>query len=213
MLCMTDSRVTRSVDQEIGERVKNERGPVAQTALASKMKQLGHKWSQATVWAVEKGERALKLSEAKDLASLLGVSVTDLLEDESEAFAWIWKEVSAAHRSVDELLEALIQWGAYRQRMHGIDVWLEDPANREQIPESQRETLPEVVYGAASHPSLKEILRAFIEDEARLARVSELDFDNDSPVDVNVGSSDDVILGEWNALTENGEDDGVDTEA
>lgn len=35
------------------------------------MRTRGWKWSQATVWAVEKGERPLRLAEAEDLVSIL----------------------------------------------------------------------------------------------------------------------------------------------
>lgn len=44
---------------------------VSQQALAQRMRDMGHKWSQATVWAVEKGERALRFSEAQDLVRAL----------------------------------------------------------------------------------------------------------------------------------------------
>lgn len=38
------------------------------------MRKLGHRWTQATVWAIEKGERSLKLAEAVSLAQVLGLS-------------------------------------------------------------------------------------------------------------------------------------------
>jgi hypothetical protein len=38
------------------------------------MRERGWKWSQATVWSVERGDRPLRLAEAEDLAGVLGVS-------------------------------------------------------------------------------------------------------------------------------------------
>ena len=39
------------------------------------MRERGWRWAQATVWNVEKGERPLRLAEAEDLASILGVGL------------------------------------------------------------------------------------------------------------------------------------------
>ena len=97
--------------------------------------------------------------------------------------------------------------------MHGIDAWLEKPENLEQIPESQRETLVDVVFGAAQHPTLKEVLEHVVEDEARTARVHELDDGIDPPVDIDAGERGDVMRDEWDALTGESEDRGVDQEA
>jgi hypothetical protein len=50
----------------------------SQQWVADAMRERGWKWSQATVWSVEKGERPLKLWEAEDLADILEVSVSRL---------------------------------------------------------------------------------------------------------------------------------------
>ena len=44
---------------------------MSQKALADSMRSRGHKWSQATVWSVEQGERPLRYTEAQDLIQLL----------------------------------------------------------------------------------------------------------------------------------------------
>jgi hypothetical protein len=49
------------------------------------MRERGWKWSQATVWSVEKGERPLRLSEATDLAEVLGILMPVLLAVPEEA--------------------------------------------------------------------------------------------------------------------------------
>lgn len=77
----------RADDKTIGRTVHLLRGPtVTQQALAEEMKLLGHaKWSQATVWSVESGARPLRLTEAVDLAALLGVRLEDLVRGKDEA--------------------------------------------------------------------------------------------------------------------------------
>jgi len=72
-------------DEEIGRAVVALRGDRSQQALANAMRERGWKWSQATVWSIETGERPLRLAEAEDLASVLGLGVfgiSDLLRDE-----------------------------------------------------------------------------------------------------------------------------------
>lgn len=49
------------------------------------MRSLGYKWSQATVWSVEKGERPMRLTESIDIAQILGVDVLDMISTPSEA--------------------------------------------------------------------------------------------------------------------------------
>lgn len=71
-------------DQLIGQAVIALRGDQTQQAVADAMRERGWKWSQATVWSVEKGDRPLRLAEAGDLAEVLGASVNDLLLDETE---------------------------------------------------------------------------------------------------------------------------------
>lgn len=45
------------------------------------MRERGWKWNQTTVWSVEGDRRPLRLAEAIDLASLLGVAIDELLVD------------------------------------------------------------------------------------------------------------------------------------
>ncbi len=68
-------------DKRVGENVATLRGDMTQKALADAMRERGHKWSQATVWAVEKGDRPLKLVEAKDLAFILVTKLDQLIEE------------------------------------------------------------------------------------------------------------------------------------
>lgn len=68
-----------ATDENIGANVAVLRGEISQKDLASRMRERGWKWSQATVWSVEKGERPLRLAEAADLAEILDQSIHVLL--------------------------------------------------------------------------------------------------------------------------------------
>lgn len=69
-------------DESIGENLALLRGQRSQQWVADEMRSRGHKWSQATVWAVEKGDRPLRLTEAEDLAEILQLRApTDLLRN------------------------------------------------------------------------------------------------------------------------------------
>lgn len=70
-------------DEQIGRNLTRARGEMSQKELADRMREYGWKWSQATVWSVEKGERPLRLAEAEDLASILEVFAHVFSMDES----------------------------------------------------------------------------------------------------------------------------------
>lgn len=72
------------MDRTIGENVVTLRGEMSQKALADAMRERGHKWSQSTVWSVEKGDRPLKLAEAEDLARVLQSGVDRLTRPPKE---------------------------------------------------------------------------------------------------------------------------------
>lgn len=70
-------------DEQIGKNVARFRGDLSQVDLAKAMRAQGFKWSQATVWAVEKGERPMRLTEAEALSGILDTS-PHLLTQSSE---------------------------------------------------------------------------------------------------------------------------------
>ncbi|WP_417374126.1 hypothetical protein [Glutamicibacter protophormiae] len=68
-------------DDQIGKNLATLRGQVTQQELGEKMRQRGFKWSQATVWDVERGKRPLRLIEALEVVAVLnkpGVTVESL---------------------------------------------------------------------------------------------------------------------------------------
>ncbi|MGV2952066.1 helix-turn-helix domain-containing protein [Glutamicibacter sp. AGC46] len=68
------------IDKVVGANVARLRGEISQADLATRMTD-DHKikWSQTTVWEVEKGRRALKFSEAIALAEILEVPLYGLV--------------------------------------------------------------------------------------------------------------------------------------
>lgn len=62
---------------------------MTQQALADVMKARGWKWSQATVWSIEKGERPLRLAEAVDLVDVLDLEgVKELITTPLVTMSW-----------------------------------------------------------------------------------------------------------------------------
>tara|TARA_R100000426_G_scaffold65177_2_gene45482 strand:+ start:336 stop:656 length:321 start_codon:yes stop_codon:yes gene_type:complete len=61
-------------DAEIGEEVRafRDAAGMSQQELATRMKDCGFTWAQATVWAVESGNRSLRWSEGVVLGQLIG---------------------------------------------------------------------------------------------------------------------------------------------
>jgi hypothetical protein len=70
-------------DAAIGQNLIRLRGEKSQQDVADAMRAAGYKWSQATVWAVEKGERPLRLAEAESLAEVLGTRIDNFTRTES----------------------------------------------------------------------------------------------------------------------------------
>jgi transcriptional regulator with XRE-family HTH domain len=62
-----------TTDEQIGRNLVRLRGGMSQKDLADRMRTHGFKWSQATVWAIEKGERPLRLTESLALGKIFGI--------------------------------------------------------------------------------------------------------------------------------------------
>ena len=96
-------------DALIGRNVTRLRGDRPQKDLADAMRERGHKWSQATVWSVEKGERPLRLTEADDLVEVLGHPFVRLSAPDSETLGWaMLRGLRAAEGDIEKAVERYI---------------------------------------------------------------------------------------------------------
>lgn len=93
-------------DEQVGKAVTKLRGEMSQSELAERMRRAGWKWSQSTVWALEKGDRALKYAEAYDLVRLLGADLHDLLGD---AVTLDDQVRSASYQRAAEIMRAAVR--------------------------------------------------------------------------------------------------------
>lgn len=104
------------LDKRIGDNLKRLRGDKSQDDIALAMKERGFKWSQATVWNVERGERPLRLAEARVLVEVLfpergGVfAISDLLYGDSAAsLHQATSDYRAAVASFEAALDAALE--------------------------------------------------------------------------------------------------------
>ena len=114
---MADDRTKDPRDVLAGRNLAILRGDMTQATLAAKMRDLGWKWSQATVWAVEKGDRPFRLAEAQDVLGLLGRTGVEsaLLRDTSLT------QINAAARKVLEAWETAVDAiVAFREAQVGL---------------------------------------------------------------------------------------------
>lgn len=107
-------------NERIGEAVRLLRGDRTQGEVARQMRDLGHKWSQATVWSVETGERPLRLTEARSLCTVLDCQLEDLwgppekagLRQLDSALGRAWWSLAGAVFDFQEAREAMQRYVA-----------------------------------------------------------------------------------------------------
>ncbi|WP_309065342.1 helix-turn-helix domain-containing protein [Microbacterium sp.] len=92
-----------SADERIGANLAKLRGDMSQTALAAEMRSRGFKWSQPTVVAIERGERAIKLAEAEVLVDVLGMNRIEELTTRPLEAIW-WARMGTLSRAHDRLV-------------------------------------------------------------------------------------------------------------
>lgn len=103
------------------------------------MRDMGWKWSQATVWSVESGKRPLRLAEAQDVASILEVPLDRLTSSMSPADAHARAAASALRNRCDHLVSALQD---FRKAREQVDYLIEmgtmiSPRYRETLAEAR----------------------------------------------------------------------------
>jgi transcriptional regulator with XRE-family HTH domain len=106
---------TQTPEQRIGVEIRDRRAALglSQQALADAMRSLGYTWLQTTVAKTEAAERPIRVNELTDLARVLGVSVSDLLNpvtqselEFSGALAQLFNTMRAV-RNLEQHLEEL----------------------------------------------------------------------------------------------------------
>ena len=139
-------------DAEIGANLLVRRGDLSQKDLAAAMKAKGWKWSQATVWSIEKGERPLRLAEAEDVAAILGTSVMGLAR--APLVAKVDQAAKQLGRAGYDVRQALL---AYKQAQLSLALTADDavsegvdlPLDGEFVGRRLRVSLAELVAEAA----------------------------------------------------------------
>lgn len=123
------------MDRLIGENLVAMRGEMSQKALADAMRDKGHKWSQSTVWAVEKGDRPLKLTEAHDLEDLLGVAVSTEWFRHEPAITAVSRGVNNLTVLRNKAIDALTEYFWHQVTMSRVlrDAWGTLPNERERL--------------------------------------------------------------------------------
>jgi hypothetical protein len=124
-------------DRAIGANVAILRGDTPQKQIAEKMSAYGIKWTQTTVWEIEKGRRSLKAKEARYLAEIFGVSSSVIIGDTEGA--QISKTTQDYAAKLKELrLGILSKITEYESLREEVQEW------SEQLIEALKETRPEI---------------------------------------------------------------------
>ncbi|MDN6024651.1 hypothetical protein [Bifidobacterium mongoliense] len=96
-------------DKTIGHNLQVLRGDMSQDDLAKKMRAYGFKWSKATVWSVEQGERPLRLTEASAVLECLGKTSMWAFEGlmSVSSFAYVEKLRDSIQKNIDTVFNTL----------------------------------------------------------------------------------------------------------
>lgn len=118
----TTTRKANPRDKKIGHALKTIRGSRSQSWLAKEMQDRGHRWSQSTIWAIENGYQAAKITEAIDLSEILGFDMS-ILASANEAML---SEIRTDLANVANMRNDLV---------HDIGGWLMSKASLEYLAE------------------------------------------------------------------------------
>lgn len=156
-------------DEDIGRNFTRMRGAMSQKDLAEAMRKRGFRWSQATVWAVEKGERPLRLTEADAASAVFGLHPQMLLAEEDEL----------------ELVERLKEFGGLLEEIYELAYLSYNEQRRLAAyidalpPETIEGITTEVVRRTAADVAIDAVSRG----EAHYRGVLDLDPISDTPVE------------------------------
>ncbi|MDI3241641.1 helix-turn-helix transcriptional regulator [Arthrobacter sp. AL08] len=123
------------VDEDglMGMRVAQLRGERSQKSVADEMRLRGWKWSQATMWSIERGDRPLKVREAKELAEVLGIELMDLFQE--PAILSIEKEIKELVLNVKRDHDAAV---TQLQKLRSSHQLLQDRASDSSLKDDDR---------------------------------------------------------------------------
>ena len=95
---------------------------MSQANLGAAMAERGHKWSQATVWAVESGKRPMRMAEAIDLAEILEIPVDSFaVQDEyGKAMFALGAETARVHLSGLAIGNAVLEYEDRQEKLRRL---------------------------------------------------------------------------------------------
>ncbi|MBT1177598.1 helix-turn-helix transcriptional regulator [Bifidobacterium callimiconis] len=144
---------------QIGKNLERLRRNVSRDVLAAKMCDKGYRWSRATVFNIETGERALKLQEAIDVLDCLGLGVGYLPTlVQSKADDEALRKLDDLELSIERMKTAVIDLETCRGQ---IEEYLNEDVRKKRFYEEE-----EVPFEMPSAPVLKRLREAF--DESRI---------------------------------------------
>jgi transcriptional regulator with XRE-family HTH domain len=90
---------------------------LSQEALADEMQRRGHAFHQATIYKIESGSRKVQVSEARDLARILGTDIEMMLAPPPElrAFGRIARAIDEYDKDVLQLFKSVKRYNVSRQ--------------------------------------------------------------------------------------------------
>ena len=130
-------------DEQIGKNLARMRGDMTQKVLADEMRARGWKWSQATVWSIEKGERPLRLAEAEDLKVIFQTGRNTLTSPDAIAELdyrqrVVGRKAHEFYQAIEEFEDAKVQMAASAEAADLVEGSIHDMGTRHWI-----ETTPE----------------------------------------------------------------------
>lgn len=138
-------------DEQIGRNLMVLRSDMSQKDLADHMRKRGFKWSQATVWAIEKGERPLRLTESEAIGAIFDIHGNALTSTTTEFDRTM---TARAHYDRMQQIADLAYASFERQRLFAIAC--------DQIPEDERDQdgTPEFIARNAIDFAIEGLARA-----------------------------------------------------
>lgn len=156
-------------DKQIGRNLAAMRGELSQDDLAARMKGRGYKWSQSTVWSIERGDRPLRLTEALDVLQCLSRSESDIWEllESSDTSREVRGEIKALEDARDALVERWHRFELQRRSLAVTALWLDSDGYshlRDSLYEALRYSAPQEIMESVLRMCVLEFMQADVSD-------------------------------------------------